>query len=141
MSFMFRNCKSIQSIDVSNFDTSQVTDMSLMFNGCSSLKSLELKFDTKNVENMSSMFRGCTNINSIILTNFETSNVKDFNEMFHECPNLSYLDISNFSHNGYLENFLEKDYLPENGTIITNQVFASKINDSIPSNWEIHFIS
>lgn len=46
---MFYGCSSLKSIDVSHFDTSNVTDMSSMFYGCRSLTSLDLSHF--NVEN------------------------------------------------------------------------------------------
>lgn len=36
-SWMFNNCPSLTNLDLSNFDTSNVTDMSNMFDGCSNL--------------------------------------------------------------------------------------------------------
>ena len=48
---------SLETIDLTYLDTSQVTNMMYMFNNCSSLTSLDLSnFDTSNVKNMSSMF-------------------------------------------------------------------------------------
>ena len=40
--FMFFNCKSLSSIDLSNFNIQNVTNMEYMFNGCKSLSSLDL---------------------------------------------------------------------------------------------------
>jgi len=54
---MFSDCADIVSIDLSNFDTSNVEDMSGMFYGCISLESLDVsKFNTSKVEDMSYMF-------------------------------------------------------------------------------------
>jgi len=40
--------------------------MSGMFKGCSNLTKIDLSsFDTKNVTNMSSMFKGCSNLTKI----------------------------------------------------------------------------
>lgn len=44
--FMFRNCWRPESLDLSNFDTSQVTEMGGMFFWCVTLKSLDLSFLT-----------------------------------------------------------------------------------------------
>ncbi|MDY3026021.1 MAG: BspA family leucine-rich repeat surface protein, partial [Candidatus Faecivicinus sp.] len=53
-------CSSLTSLDVSGFDTSNVTIMSWMFAGCSSLTSLDVSsFDTSKVTNMWWMFDGC----------------------------------------------------------------------------------
>ena len=40
MSSMFDNCKSLQELDVSEFDTSNVVDMSFLFQGCENLKEI-----------------------------------------------------------------------------------------------------
>ena len=61
---MFPHC-SLTSLDLSNFDTSNVTDMSSMFYGCLNLKSLDLSsFDTSNVTNMSYMFYICIRLST-----------------------------------------------------------------------------
>ena len=57
MNAMFRYCSSLTALDVSGFDTSQVTYMDYMFSGCSALTALDLsKFDISNVKEMSNMF-------------------------------------------------------------------------------------
>ncbi|MBR5063076.1 MAG: BspA family leucine-rich repeat surface protein, partial [Prevotella sp.] len=57
MSYMFDHCRGLTNLDLSNFNTSNVTDMSKMFYYCSGLTSLNVSnFDTQNVTNMSSMF-------------------------------------------------------------------------------------
>ena len=56
LSCMFSDCSSLTSIDLSNFNTNNVTNMSCMFSGCSSLTSINLcNFNTNNVTNMSYM--------------------------------------------------------------------------------------
>ena len=55
MSFMFDDCSSLVSLpDISKWNTNNVTDMSWMFVGCSSLSSLPdiSKWNTNNVTNM-----------------------------------------------------------------------------------------
>ena len=57
---MFRGCSSLKELNLNNFNTNNVTNMSYMFGGCSSLKELNLiNFNTNNVTNMSGMFSGC----------------------------------------------------------------------------------
>lgn len=61
MSFMFKDCSSLTSLDCSNWDTSNVTRMQEMFENCSSLKTLDLSnFDTSNLIEYS----GATSIGS-----------------------------------------------------------------------------
>ena len=60
---MFDGCSSLKSIDLSSFNTTNVKDMSSMFWKCSSLKSLDLSsFNTTNVNNMLGMFYGCSSL-------------------------------------------------------------------------------
>ena len=55
---MFSYCKNLTDIDLSNFNTQNVTNMSHMFIGCASLKNINLSnFNTQNVTNMSCMLR------------------------------------------------------------------------------------
>ena len=63
MSYMFYNCSSLASLDVSGLDTSNVTGMSYMFCNCSSLASLDVSgLDTSNVTDMGGMFSGCSSL-------------------------------------------------------------------------------
>ena len=60
-----------------------------MFRGCSSLQSIDLSsFNTTNVKDMSGMFAGCSSLQSIDLSSFNTTNVKDMRDMFCGCPSL-----------------------------------------------------
>ena len=55
-------------MDLSSFDTKNVTNMSYMFNKCTNLSSLDLSlFNTKNVDNMGGIFDGCSKLVSIKL--------------------------------------------------------------------------
>ena len=60
---MFCGCSSLQSINLSSFNTTKVKNMSWMFFGCSSLQSINLSsFNIINVKDMSYMFSGCTSL-------------------------------------------------------------------------------
>ena len=94
---MFNGCSALSSLDLSNFNTAIVTNMSYMFNGCSALSSLDLSnFNTAIVTNMSYMFFNCANLSSLDLSNFNTAIVSDMSLMFGSCSTLSSLDLSNF---------------------------------------------
>ena len=57
--------------------------MSYMFNECYSLTSLELSnFNTINTEDINYIFRQYSSLSSLNLSNFNTINVKDMNEIF-----------------------------------------------------------
>ena len=73
---MFHECSNITEIDLSNFNTSEVTSMYRMFFHCSSLISINLlNVNTSKVKNMRSMFNGCPLLISLNLSNFDTSQV------------------------------------------------------------------
>ena len=56
----------IYRIDINNINTSKVTDMTEMFNGCTNLTGLDLSsFDTKNVTSMEGMFVNCFKLKTI----------------------------------------------------------------------------
>ncbi len=95
----FYNFTSLETIEgIKNLNTSEVTDMSSMFSGCSSLTSLDLSnFNTSNVESMSYMFYNCSKLTSLNLSSFNTSKVKDMTIMFYNCSRLTSLDLSNFN--------------------------------------------
>lgn len=98
MSRMFLECKSLTTLNLSDFDTSEVTDMCLMFGGCESVSKLILTgIDTSKVENMAYMFSDCNSLKSLDLSGFNTTNVTDMSGMFSGCKTLKTLDLSMFS--------------------------------------------
>ena len=93
MSYMFSNSQAT-TLDVSSFDTSNVTDMSDMFN-ISQATTLDLSnFNTSNVTNMYNMF-GYSKATTLDLSNFDTKNVTDMSYMFVNSQATT-LDLSNF---------------------------------------------
>ena len=89
--------KNILDLDLSNFDTSQVTNMSSMFRDMSNLTTLNLSnFDTSQVTNMDSMLASVSNLTTIDLSSFDTSKVTDISAMFYDLSNLITLNLSNF---------------------------------------------
>ena len=96
MSFMFNGCPTLTSLDVSSFDTSNVTNMRGMFGQCA-INSIDVSsFDTSNVTNMNGMFGYCYGLTSLDVSNFNTSNVTDMHYMFGGCAKLKSLTLSNF---------------------------------------------
>ena len=122
-SYMFYGCDNIVKIDLSNFESHNVTNMDEMFCGCNNLSVLDLSsfytssvktmkymfflcdalseinlsnFDTGEVTNMSGMFFLCSNLKNLDLKYFNTKNVRDMSEMFFGCQNLEDLNLSSF---------------------------------------------
>ena len=69
----FKDYSSLTNINLSNFNTQNVTNMSYMFNYCSSLTNIDLSnFNTQNATDMSHMFGDCSSLTNINLSNFNT---------------------------------------------------------------------
>ena len=93
---MFSGCSALTSLDVSGFDTSQVTNMHSMFSGCSALTSLDLSgWDTSKVADMGEMFMDCSTLTTIYASNLWstasveiTSIVNPYENVFLRCTNL-----------------------------------------------------
>ena len=99
MEAMFFYCEALNKLNINNFNTINVTNMHDMFNCCSSLTELDLSsFNTSNVTNMSAMFSGDVSLKNINFgQNFDTSSVNDMRTMFNQCESLTELDLTNFN--------------------------------------------
>lgn len=79
---MFHDTYALQTLNLDGFNTSNVTNMFGMFY-LSALPNLDLtQLNTSSVTNMNSMFKQMSRISSLNFTSFDTSNVTDFGEMF-----------------------------------------------------------
>ena len=97
MELMFCGCSSLKEIKLSNFKAQKVIDMEKMFYECSSLKRIDLSnFYAPNATNMSYMLYGCSSLKKINLSNFKSQKVIDMSYMFNKCSSLISLDLSNF---------------------------------------------
>ena len=91
--FMFYKCKCLNKIDLSRFNSGNVTNMGSMFSRCEGLTDLNLSnLNTINVGNMSALFNECFLLENIDLSFFDTHKVKDMSEMFNRCEKLKSLD-------------------------------------------------
>ncbi|BDR59739.1 BspA family leucine-rich repeat surface protein [Xylocopilactobacillus apicola] len=92
---MFYNCGAT-TLDLSHLDTSNGTDMSSMF-GASKATTLDVTpLNTSKVTKMHSMFRDCK-ATTIDLSNLDTSQVTDMSYMFFGSTSLTSLDLSHFN--------------------------------------------
>ena len=84
---MFFGLSNILYADLSNFDTSQVTQMDYMFYSCTSLTSIVINSYTQNVIKMNSMFSHCSSLVTVTL-NLYLNSVVTMKEMFSNCQSL-----------------------------------------------------
>lgn len=94
---MFHNCANLELVDLSMFDTQNVTTMESMFNKCSKIQHLDLSsFNTGNVTDMDSMFMDCRALETLNVLSFNTSKVVRMLRMFAACMKIQELDLSSF---------------------------------------------
>jgi len=116
---MFWHCQSLTSINFRNFNTSKVKDMQHLFNDCQNLKELDLsKLDTSLVTHMINMFADCHSLVSLNLSNFKTSKVTKIYYMFSNCYSLTELDLTNF----------DTSFLKKMNRMFENCISLSKLN-------------
>ena len=109
MTRMFRKCKA-RYLNLESFKTNNVTVMNQMFMDCD-LNTLDLSsFNTSKVLDMGSMFSGVT-LKELDLSSFDTSSVEDMRWMFYD----SYIDLLN------IESF------KLNNVTLTDDIFSDNI--------------
>lgn len=95
---LFFGWTALKELDLSNIETSSVTDMSNMFAQCQSLKSITFgEFCTKNVKSMYGMFSDCWSLESLDLSVFQTGKVTNMRTMFAGCSSMKTLNLSSFN--------------------------------------------
>ena len=113
--------------------------MGSLFYSCSSLQSIDLSnFNTTNVKNMGSMFSHCSSLKSINLSNFNTTNVNNFQNLFLSTSSLQYIDISSFTTN--LTSMSLFAGQSKTGVIKVRKEFYDKINNKL-DNWIIQYVN
>ena len=132
MTCMFCGCSNLKNINLSSFNTKQVTDMTCMFGACHNLKSIDLSsFVTKKVTRIDGMFQHCINLKSINLSSFDTKKVINMNSLFNGCSNLKSIDLSSFDINN---NVKMKDMFDKCNSlkkIIVNKNSYNKIKEQL----------
>ena len=91
---MFEDFKG-NSLDLSKFKTSEITNMSSMFCNCENLKSLNISnFNTSNVITMECMFWNCKNLKELDISSFYIDNTEILDYIFWNCRSLKTLKVS-----------------------------------------------
>lgn len=101
MSYMFENAQDVCGLDLSGFNTHNVTRMSGMFKKCFLYEKnpveLDLSsFDTQNVTSMDDMFYGCEGLIRVNMSSFSTGKLSSMQNMFGGCSYLVSINLSNF---------------------------------------------
>ena len=136
--FMFIGCREVESLDLSMFDTSKVTNMSTMFYGCLALSSLDLtSFDTGKVINMVNMFYSCTALTTLDISSFDLTNVTAYGGMFgsssSNCPPLTTLKTPKINPHDDIP--LNQTLYSQDGTAYTNLPVTTGTSIELRQSW------
>lgn len=124
----------------SRLDTSKVTNMEYMFDGCENLTTIP-QLDTSNVTKMHCMFDGCKNLTT--MSQLDTSKATDMNYMFRDCYSLEKIDITKLADAPYAFTHYEDYYIFDNchslKTIIIRTMHEIPIINDVIFNGCYHF--
>lgn len=101
LGYMFCNCTSLEEFPwgASNINTRSCQRMYSMFSNCVSLTDFSFlkNWDTSNVTDMSNMFNGCTSMTNIDISNWDMDNVETVDAMFARCINLEEIKVKPYT--------------------------------------------
>lgn len=131
---MFDMC-GMTSVNLSSFNTSKVLDMTRMFGNCSSLVSVDIStFDTSKVTSFMESFFNCATLTSFNLPDIDTSSALTLANMFAYCFNLESIDFSNVD----LTNVTSIAGIIQSCYNITSVSLLNKITPNL-TNWSYAF--
>ena len=96
---LFHDCKTLIYVDITNFISNNLSDISYLFSKCINLKEIKgiTNLVNENIQNMEHLFSFCENLREINgLNKLITNDVLFMNNMFENCKSLEFLDLTNF---------------------------------------------
>ena len=97
MKSAFADCELLESVDFYNFKGSSIINMNSLFSNCPLLKSIDFSYlDPSSVAYMNNMFSGCTSLETIIFSSSEATSLINLKEMFKGCTAIKSIDLSSF---------------------------------------------
>ena len=90
LSSIFGILNNVEVVDISGWDTSNVTTMAYIFSHCIKLKKIIgiENLDVSKLEKTNFMFSGCENLVELDLTNWNPVSLQNARQMFYNCSNL-----------------------------------------------------
>lgn len=135
--------------DLSSWGTGITSLQSLITSNADNVLSIKkFVFDTSSVTNINMMFNGCDAITYINLYGLDTTSVDDTSGAFYYCPNLKTIDMSGWDlsnddrRNWMFNSNLESIYITEEATLMKltdNLTMANPGNGFIPSTATIYY--
>ena len=100
---VFRSCSNLETVDITGVDTSLVKSFASLFQGCNKLTTIKgiEDLDTSSLTGINLMFNGCSVLPSLDLHKWNTSKLNNLAQAFSSCPKLTTInttgwDVSKF---------------------------------------------
>jgi surface protein len=98
MTSLFQDSQSLQEVDLSNWNTSNVTNLSNMFSGCWGIEKVNVQnFNVSKVTTIASMFSACYSLGEIDISSWNLALCTNASNVFQNCYSLRKLESCNFS--------------------------------------------
>lgn len=96
ISHMFENCSNLTSLDLSFWETPLIQNMASAFKNCALLEEINFSKSTIPVAtDVTSLFEGATSLKNLNLSAWNTTIITSFSSMFKGCVNLENVYMSN----------------------------------------------
>ena len=136
MSLMFEQA-AIKNINIGNFNTRKLTDTRWMFAQCGILQNIDLsRFGTATISNASGMFELCMSMSSINLDGATFENTTSMSSMFSGCESLTTLDLSSFN----TAKVTDMKWMFKNCSSLTTITVSKKFKTDLVTNSEDMFL-
>ena len=108
MQDILSGCSNLEYLDVSQWNTSKVTNMYYAFIGCAKLTEIIgiEDLDVSNCTNLSCLFESCSGLTSLDLSKWNVTKCTQLNQLFYRCTSLVSVNLSgwNTTNNTRLDN-------------------------------------
>ena len=137
MYMLFYQSKNVENLDLRGFNTSKVENIGYMFRGCSAVKTIDLSTaSTSSVTNAENLFSECTSLTNVTFgSDFTLSKVSSLLSMFNSCSSLISVDLSTLN----VSNITSIGSMFDGCTSLTNINFGNNFNTTNVSNMSYLF--
>lgn len=99
LSYLFGRCHSIDNLDLTLMKVGpNITDLGYLCTDCTRLTNINVSnWDTSNVTRFVGVFYNCSNLTNLDLSSWVTASGTSFVQMFYGCTHLEHLDIRKFT--------------------------------------------
>ena len=136
MTSMFRGCRSLKSIDLSVINMSKVEKVSLLLAECTSLTSVKMNFDLPKATDLDYMFWKCQSLTKLDISNLVAAGAKNMSYMFYQCTGMKELHIENLAPKNCMETecmFNEVGNCEQGITVYYSYYLDKSIKAKLPS--------